>query len=58
MYRLLMFMIEDTRQKLSESVAKTGLNSQVTIKISQELDDLIIEVQRLKTESNNTLVTR
>ena len=53
-----MFMIEDTRQKLSESVAKTGLNSQVTIKISQELDDLIIEVQRLKTESNNTLVTR
>ncbi|MGD6969046.1 aspartyl-phosphate phosphatase Spo0E family protein [Rossellomorea vietnamensis] len=39
-------LIEETRAKLFKSAAQNGLDSQVTIDISQELDILINCIQR------------
>jgi hypothetical protein len=40
--------IEETRTRLFTSAARHGLDSETTIKISQELDVLINHVQRKK----------
>lgn len=43
-----MVTLEKTRQRLLKSIEKSGLSSQSTIEISQELDILILEVQKAK----------
>lgn len=48
-----MVTIEETRQRLLKSIEKSGLSSNSTIKISQELDELIVEVQKVKIRKGN-----
>lgn len=45
-----MITLEETRQRLLRSVEKSGLRSQSTIEISQELDKLIVEIQKTRVE--------
>ncbi|WP_241746691.1 aspartyl-phosphate phosphatase Spo0E family protein [Cytobacillus firmus] len=43
--------IELTRQAMIESIYSKGLTDVETLKLSQELDKLIVESQRLKREA-------
>ncbi|MGD6802652.1 aspartyl-phosphate phosphatase Spo0E family protein [Rossellomorea vietnamensis] len=47
-------LIEETRSRLFKSAAKNGLDSQVTIDISQELDVLINCIQRKHYKENQS----
>lgn len=47
-------LIEETRAKLFKSAAQNGLDSQVTIDISQELDILINCIQRKRFKENQS----
>ncbi|WP_420846125.1 aspartyl-phosphate phosphatase Spo0E family protein [Neobacillus notoginsengisoli] len=38
--------MEAVRKKMLQSIKLNGLSSKVTLSISQELDELIVEVQR------------
>lgn len=51
-----MVTIEETRQRLLKSIEKTGLRSQSTIEISQELDKLILEVQKAKRRQTHIIM--
>ncbi|MED3905302.1 aspartyl-phosphate phosphatase Spo0E family protein [Geobacillus thermodenitrificans] len=44
--RNLLILIEQKRMELVDTVAKTGLNSAATMKVSRELDTLLNAYQR------------
>ncbi|URM31069.1 MULTISPECIES: aspartyl-phosphate phosphatase Spo0E family protein [Bacillaceae] len=44
--------IEQSRQAMIQSIYSKGLTDEETLKLSQELDKLIIESQRMKREAN------
>ncbi|MCM3708020.1 MULTISPECIES: aspartyl-phosphate phosphatase Spo0E family protein [Cytobacillus] len=47
--------IEQSRQAMIQSIYSKGLTDQETLKLSQELDNLIVESQRLKREANSQI---
>lgn len=48
MNEMLLEKVEDARKRLLLSVERTGLSSMATLQISQELDKLILKVQKEK----------